>query len=549
MKRAVKAGCILLFLLMCAGVILFLRAFTAAEDSIFYLEWQSAAVVSADGEEVPFDPLASAPALGEGEAYRFATALPEREEELWLVFEVTGGALTVWVDGQEIFRSAAASRSLADGQGQVQLFVPAGGEAELVMEFCPLGAGPGIFPPLLRLTDDTQDLVGTIAFAASVSIPAGASALALVLVWGLFLVGVLFGRPDWSLIPLTLAACGLTVYRLAQGLGGYFLPPLLQSICSWQGIGLLTALALLVYLLMNRRRGFYRMLGRAALWSAGALLAAFLVSLCRGGVLSRYLVGVGADVVLYGFYDGLSYWLTLWLVAVCTLLSAAAMIRSIVRAQSQAHAAKVQYQLTLENYQQTADKNRRTAALRHEWKNEVAALHLLAQKGDLPALERRLEQLEGELAHLSTRNFSEHSAINAILQNAAYRAEEMGVDFHAQALVPGDLELDEGDLCALLLNMLDNALEAASKVEPPREREVRCRLKLTQGFLAVWCQNTYTGPLRLDGGGQPLTSKEDADSHGFGLGQMRAVAAKYQGIVSISHDGSRFTVETALKLP
>ena len=132
-----------------------------------------------------------------------------------------------------------------------------------------------------------------------------------------------------------------------------------------------------------------------------------------------------------------------------------------------------------------------------------------------------LEQLEGELAHLSTRNFSEHSAINAILQNAAYRAEEMGVDFHAQALVPGDLELDEGDLCALLLNMLDNALEAASKVEPPREREVRCRVKLTQGFLAVWCQNTYTGPLRLDGG----------------------------GIVSISHDGSRFTVETALKLP
>lgn len=124
MKRAVKAGCILLFLLMCAGVILFLRAFTAAEDSIFYLEWQSAAVVSADGEEVPFDPLASAPALGEGEAYRFATALPEREEELWLVFEVTGGALTVWVDGQEIFRSAAASHSLADGQGQVQLFVP-----------------------------------------------------------------------------------------------------------------------------------------------------------------------------------------------------------------------------------------------------------------------------------------------------------------------------------------------------------------------------------------------------------------------------------------
>ena len=85
--------------------------------------------------------------------------------------------------------------------------------------------------------------------------------------------------------------------------------------------------------------------------------------------------------------------------------------------------------------------------------------------------------------------------------------------------------------------------------QPPQKREVRCRLKLTQGFLAVSCENTYTGVLRLDGRGQPLTSKSDEETHGFGLRQMRAVAAKYHGILRISHDAERFTVETALKLP
>ncbi len=549
MERGRKVLCLLLFSTVCALVLLFLNAFTEAESDILYAEWQEAALLSADGRETAFNPLGEPPAMGEGECYRFTTVLPERREERWLVFETTGMELSVCVDGRELFRSASPSPAETVGQGQIRLPLPAGGGEKLVMDLRPIGAGPGIFPPLLRLTSDVEDAAANVAYANSLAIPAGASALALVLVWGLFLLSVAFGRPDWSLIPLSFAACGLTVYRIAQGVGGYFLPPVLQRVCSWQGMGVLTVLALLAYLLMNRRRGFYRVLGKALLVSAVVLALATLLSLLWGGGLARYMVSLVRSLVFYGFYDGLTTWLTLWLTAVCVLVSAWAVLRSMVETRSQAQAAKMQYQMTLENYQQTTEKNRQTAALRHEWKNEVAALHLLAQKGDISALERRLEQLEGELGRLSTISFTEQTAINTILQSAAHRAEGLGVEFHAQALVPKELEVDEGDLCALLLNMLDNAIEAAAQVEPPKEREVRCRLKLTQGFLAVSCENTYTGVLRLDGRGQPLTSKSDEETHGFGLRQMRAVAAKYHGILRISHDTERFTVETALKLP
>ena len=79
----------------------------------------------------------------------------------------------------------------------------------------------------------------------------------------------------------------------------------------------------------------------------------------------------------------------------------------------------------------------------------------------------------------SPKTYTQHFAINAILQNSAAKAAAMGVAFHAQASIPAEVEIREEDLCALLLNMLDNALEAASQAEP---KEVWCKLTLSQGF-------------------------------------------------------------------
>ena len=54
--------------------------------------------------------------------------------------------------------------------------------------------------------------------------------------------------------------------------------------------------------------------------------------------------------------------------------------------------------------------------------------------------------------------------------------------------------------------------------------------------------------LHTDEQGQLLTTKPDQEGHGFGLAQMRAVAAKYHSVLTIDHDEDTFTVQTALKL-
>lgn len=79
-------------------------------------------------------------------------------------------------------------------------------------------------------------------------------------------------------------------------------------------------------------------------------------------------------------------------------------------------------------------------------------------------------------------------------------------------------------------------------------REVACTIKVTQGYLAIRCENSYTGELSLDEQGRLRITKADQDSHGFGLAQMRAIAEKHGSILDLRYTGDRFTVQTALKL-
>ena len=75
-----RGTAVLAFLAVCAAVWLFLVQFTQEIDSIRYTEWETAALVGADGRERPvaLEQLVEPPALEEGEFLRFTTTLPPK---------------------------------------------------------------------------------------------------------------------------------------------------------------------------------------------------------------------------------------------------------------------------------------------------------------------------------------------------------------------------------------------------------------------------------------------------------------------------------------
>ena len=538
----------ILFFLLCAAVAAGLSRFTQADGGVNYLDWQEAFVLE-DGVPVPLEPDGGGwTGLEDGRWYRMGVQAEGLPEGGYLLLETSGIQQTVRFDGEELFSSHSGYPygGVILGAAQAKIPLPFGAvSGRLEVDFRVLNPAEAMYPPLPRVTTARAEQAASIGYANLYGILAGAFALVFLLVCGLFLMSIFFWKPDWFLLLPTLAAGLLCVHRLAVGFGSYFLSKALAGVLSWPGFTWLSPGLLLVYLVLCRRNGTLRLLRNTTLGAGAAFLLALLLSWLNKGALFTYVSGLPAELAA-GYYDGILYWFAVYLTLACAGISAYRLVRSIARGQAEVKALQVRHRLTLDNYRELSERSRQTARLRHEWNNQLSALRLMAQAGDLTGLCHKLEELEGSLESASPREYTGHLALNALLQSAADRAQRLGVAFRCQALVSPGLHIDEGDLCTLMMNLLNNALEAAAKV--PGGGEVVCRVHEIQGFLSISCENTYDGHLKMDETGQICTTKEDPSAHGFGLQQMRAVAQKYHSILDISYTEDRFIVQTALKL-
>ncbi|MBQ9015137.1 MAG: GHKL domain-containing protein [Firmicutes bacterium] len=102
--------------------------------------------------------------------------------------------------------------------------------------------------------------------------------------------------------------------------------------------------------------------------------------------------------------------------------------------------------------------------------------------------------------------------LSSILELKARRCEEAGIRsrFDLQITDPKHLPPEE-DLCLVLQNLLDNAIEASLCIEKTEERQVNLQMNQTGGMLTVTISN------RMDGR-QPVTFRTRKEGPGHGLG-------------------------------
>lgn len=344
-------------------------------------------------------------------------------------------------------------------------------------------------------------------------IPAGAVTLIFFSVCLAFLAGLGLGSPDWSLAVLALEA-GITAFReLSLGPGLFSLPEWLLDAISSRWLALVPLALSALYLTLNRKRKYWRFFGWTLLLSAAAALLFCLLPPLLGRGRARLPAG----------------WSLRYLTAVCAGITLFAGIRDRLTLRGEAQALALRQSALAENCKNLERSVQETSILRHDWKNQIAGLTILAQRGDLDRLRRVLDQMDVRLKRLSPRRFCENFTVNVLLRNAAARAADAGIAFNAAADLPEELDMEDADLCSLLLSMLSCAVDAAS-LAPEGRREIDVTLRLNRSFLAVKCVASGT-----------LTENED-------LSQMRRVAEKYSAILDVSRTDTSFTLQTALNL-
>ncbi len=205
--------------------------------------------------------------------------------------------------------------------------------------------------------------------------------------------------------------------------------------------------------------------------------------------------------------------------------------------------------LTLQR-QQYAELNEnieqaRTA--RHDLRHHVNTISSLIEDRDYDRLREYVTQLSEALPVDRSIKICENYAANAILYHYIQKAQAHDVPIKVSFRLSNSSGISDSDLCVLLGNMVENAIEASSRISPDRRFITLYSLE-EKDRIYITCDNSFSGEIR-SADGVLLSSKRNFAALGIGLSSVRAVVAKYNGDIKIETEDSIFRLSILLTKP
>lgn len=170
-----------------------------------------------------------------------------------------------------------------------------------------------------------------------------------------------------------------------------------------------------------------------------------------------------------------------------------------------------------------------TRRVRHDINEYLVDLKASIQSGELKEAEKKIDTiLESNQIYRNEVSSSGNLVIDSLINYKYSLACQKMIAMKCYVFVPEHLPFDGSDLCIILGNLLDNAIEAVSNL-PDKQRHLEISVLQIKGNLSITVQNPYEGNINKNELGQILTNKPDNLNHGLGLLSVQRSVEKYNG--------------------
>ena len=234
------------------------------------------------------------------------------------------------------------------------------------------------------------------------------------------------------------------------------------------------------------------------------------------------------------------------LIAVLFLAAATLALRLYLRHLVDRRIAAYQSDLMEKHCAEVENMYRQTRGWRHDYRSHIQTMKAHLDKGELKELAQYLEDLNVDLTTVDTVIKTGNVMMDAILNSKLSLAKNRHILVNAKAVAPANLAVSEVDLCVILGNLLDNAMEACLKIEQEEKRFIRVYIDMMKGQLYIYVMNSISGtPKRF---GKIYLTGKDSKKHGFGLLRIDRVVEKYHGYLERQDEEGVFATEILLPL-
>ena len=243
----------------------------------------------------------------------------------------------------------------------------------------------------------------------------------------------------------------------------------------------------------------------------------------------------------YWRFDGHSSGMLLWPLA--GIMTAAALVTALAEAvrretarRTEARLLAQRNELAQDSYKALRRQNEQVMMLRHDMMKHFQVLRQTVTDEKSAAY---LDELIGENEKIRPVVQSGNEMLDVILNSKLSAAADAGIAVKiARMKAPDKLTLSDAELCSLVMNLLDNAVEGASA--PGVERPyIKLDFSVKEHFFAISCKNSTT---------MEHIQKETAPGRGFGLKIIKQIVARYDDLLETEYGTDYYSVKLAIPL-
>lgn len=194
------------------------------------------------------------------------------------------------------------------------------------------------------------------------------------------------------------------------------------------------------------------------------------------------------------------------------------------------------------HYQKMDEMYEKLRILRHDYKYHLNAARKMLSYGDAAGADKYLTGIESQLSGFDLHSFCSNSVINALIAGYAERCRALAIRFDVDLDIPEPLQVPIYDMCIILGNLLENAVEACEKTD--HDRRIELAAQNTSAQLLLMVKNSFNGTVHHDEG-KPISTKTNG---GIGLQSVQAVAVRYGGGLFTEWDKDTFVAYVTVQI-
>ena len=180
---------------------------------------------------------------------------------------------------------------------------------------------------------------------------------------------------------------------------------------------------------------------------------------------------------------------------------------------------------------------------RHDYRSHIQAMKAHMSFGEHEKVSQYLDRLDEDLTNVDRMIKTGNIMIDAILNSKISLAISKKISVNAKAAVPENLGISDIDLCIVIGNLLDNAIEACEGIEGG-EKFIRIFIGMKNTQLYMVFTNTAPGGKLPKIGG--IFRSQKGGGRGFGLWRIDKTVEKYGGYIDRNSEDGAFTTEILL---